>query len=758
LHVEWGDIAKILQVADLKCRNHSSKKQYLYSFSQYSMDATKLILLLLCLSLLQELSGQSALWRDAPEPVAYRSAERSVAPDSLRSLLLDAAVLNDLRENIRISGSALVAVPRPDGESQIFRVRPTEVMAPALARKYAQIQTFAGQGVDRPAARLRLTLTPFGIHAMVLDPGSDYFVGPYFREAGRGYQSYYRRHLPKGKTVSCAIDDGIAFRDEQGSFPRIGDTLRSYRLAVAATGEYTQYHGGTVEQALAAIVTVINRVNGIYHRDLSIELVLVENNDRLIFTDPDMDPYTKDNERRQNQEVVDGRIGIDNYDIGHVFGTIAQVSRAEVASACVEREKAKAHSRLDNPAGDPFAVDIVAHEIGHQLGANHTFNKCGDNQGLLPFEPGSGSTIMGWPGVPFCESDNFQQQADAYFHSASIRQIIDYVREGEGRRCDLSGPVFNTIPEVEAGPGGWTIPADTPFELIGAATDADGDTLSYSWEQIDAGPSTPVEQPEGMAPLFRSRPPVGTPIRIFPNRDDLLANRDPVAEVLPGYTRPLTFRLTVRDQLGGVAADSLQLQATGEAGPFRISILNQPGAVLESGALLELSWEVAGTDQAPVFASAVDVYLSADGGRTFSTLLASDLPNNGAALLLLPDTLQGDRFRLKVKAAGNVFFDINDYDFAIQTTPTSSPSPAAAASVLRLYPNPAIDQLWIAIEQSPSPATLYLWNAAGQRLRRVNATSTTTALNIANLPPGVYWVEMQADGKRRFARFVKGGR
>lgn len=722
------------------------------------MNATKFILLLLYLPLSQALPGQSGLWRDAPEPVAYRSEERSVAPDSLRSLLLKAPFLNELLESIRISGSALLTIPRPDGETRVFRVRPAEVMAPALARRYSGIQTFAGESIDHPAVHLRLSVTPLGVHVMVLDPAGDYYIGPYFRKNDGYYQSYFRRHLPKGQNTSCAADEqAVNFRDDPLSFPRIGDTLRTYRLAVAATGEYAQYHGGTVEQALAAIVTVINRVNGIYRRDLSIELMLVENNDRLIFTDPDADPYTKDNERRQNQEVVDSRIGIDNYDIGHVFGTVAQVSRAEVASACVEGIKAQAHSRLDNPAGDPFAVDIVAHEIGHQLGAHHTFNKCGDNQGLVPFEPGSGSTIMGWPGVPFCESDNFQQQADAYFHSASIREITEYVRMGEGSTCPVLSAVSNAVPDVEAGPGGWTIPSDTPFELIGAATDADGDTLTFTWEQIDAGPSTPAEQPAGAAPLFRSRAPAAASVRVFPNPEDLLANRKPVAEVLPGYSRPLTFRLTVRDGRGGVAADSLQFRASAQAGPFRVNTFNQPGEVIESGALLDLTWEVADTDQAPVSASAVDVFLSTDGGYTFPVLLASNLPNNGAALIPLPDTLEGDRFRLKVKAAGNVFFDINDYDFAIRATATSVSAAEAEQPSLRLYPNPAVDQIWIAVEQITSPVTIYLWNAGGQRLQQVNATSAVTMLNIGDLPPGLYWVELRTESKRRFARFLKGG-
>jgi len=689
------------------------------------------------------LPGQWQPWRDAPPGIAPRSDE--VAGRTMPYRLLE------LTQDELPADTFQILLPRPDGKTVRFHLRPAPVLAPALAGRYPQIHTYAGTGEG--GARLRLDRSRRGLQAMVLDPAGDYFIDAL---AGASHLAiaYYRRDLPAGALHCATAPTGtVQWRDEDApDFP--GDSLRTYRLAVAATGEYTQYHGGTVEGALEAIVTSINRVNGIYERDLAVRLLLVGETDRLLFTDPATDPYTNNNEKRENQEVVDGLIGDRNYDIGHVFGVAdkGSVSVAEIESACVEGKKAMGSSRLTTPVGDAFDVDRVAHEIGHQLGARHTFNRCGSQQGARPVEPGSGSTIMTWVGI--CGEDDLQTNSDAYFHGLNIEEITRYVAAGGG--CATATALANAVPAIDPGFPELSLPVRTPFHLPAAATDADGDTLLYSWEQIDVGPSTPVEQPAGTAPLFRSLPPSPDSIRIFPRLEDLLENQTGFGEVLPFYTRSLTFRLSVRDGRGGVAWADHQLQATDAAGPFVVLTQNEAGEAWQGGTAVEIAWAVANTDRAPVDAATVDILLSADGGRSFTIPLAAATPNDGRASVLLPDTLDGDAFRLMVKGSDHLFFDINDVDFSIRPGPTAVAA-APPAPAITLFPNPVRDQLTLRASAPVPAATVGLFTADGRRffLHQRSTYWREWRLPVGDLPPGVYLLEVRTAGWISLQRFVK---
>ena len=259
----------------------------------------------------------------------------------------------------------------------------------------------------------------------------------------------------------------------------------NYRIAVAATGEYTAKHGGTVEGAIAAITTTLNRVNMVMERDLGIHLKLVENNHLLINTDAQSDPFTKTDLVElvaENQAFIDSVIGSENYDLGHLFTTKGG-GIAAIASACNSYRKAQGVSGISNPVSDSFDLDFVAHEIGHQLGATHTFNS---SQGLCSgntrtaetaFEPGSGSSIMSYAG--YCGLDNLQSNTDAMFHIGSIQQINGYTSSGQGNICGVRHTVENQAPLPDAGKNA-IIPSRTPFELMGNALDADGDALIYA--------------------------------------------------------------------------------------------------------------------------------------------------------------------------------------------------------------------------------------------------------------------------------------
>lgn len=718
------------------------------------MNNCRLLLLFLFLTVASALNAQHELWQaisSFPAENGFKPVEGLV---TYRIFKLDTASLSTLLEKARTDGSVSIELPLPDTGRHLFRIHPTQVMAAGLARKYPGMVTFSGRSIQDPRIGIRLDRTPKGLHAMVLSPNADYYIDPVSHDGQTYYFCYFREDVIPGDRHGCKTTFAapVTFRGNAPERGGNGDTLRLYRLAVAATGGYTQFHGGTVEDALSAIVTSINRVNGIYERDLAVRLVLVEETDRLIFTDPETDPYTRNNQKNENQSVLDDRIGEDNYDIGHVFGVEGD-SRAEIGSACIDGEKAMGSSLSGNPTGDSFHIDLIAHEIGHQLGATHTFNYCFNGfQGDQPFEPGSGSTIMGWAGL--CEENNLQPNSDAYFHGASIREIVTYTTTGEGRSCASLQPLLNAIPSAFAGEGDWIVPVNTPFELTGSGNDADGDLLTYTWEEIDAGPATPVEMPEGTAPLFRSWAPTADSVRIFPRKEFLLDNESPLGEVLPGYGRPLNFLLTVRDQRGGIAWDTLRMEVTEEAGPFRVQSLNEPGMVLNAGAELDLRWNVANTDRAPVNASGVNVYLSSDSGKTFPLLLAGNVPNHGMTILTIPDTARGDNFRLKVKAVDNVFFDVNDFDFSIEQSTGVLRPPVDNRKKIQIYPNPVGDQVWIDLGEGSKEGILRLWSAAGQLLRVKEISADKMQMDMKEIPAGLYFLEWQSAGSR-WSRVVK---
>ena len=323
---------------------------------------------------------------------------------------------------------------------------------------------------------------------------------------------------------------------------------------------------------------------------------------------------------------------------------------------------------VPNPAGDAFDVDYVAHELGHQFGAEHTFNSVLENCGggnraaESAYEPGSGSTIMAYAGI--CGADNLQPNSDPYFHSHSYDQILTYLA---GTACATTTATGNQPPAVEAG-AHYRIPLNTPFALTGAATDPDGDALTYAWEEHDLGPAGSPEAPEDDAPLFRFFPPTTSPSRTFPRAIYLLNNTTTKGELLPTYARRLRFRLVARDNRlggGGVAYDTVSVSVIGTAGPFRVTA-PVTAATWLAGVPRQVTWDVANTAAAPVSAAAVDVLLSTDGGLTFPTILAAATANTGCATVLVPAGTSTARARIKVQATGNIFFAVSPADFPIQ--------------------------------------------------------------------------------------------
>ena len=607
--------------------------------------------------------------------------------EALKTYLVDAPN----RKN-DISSEKLVSFPTSDNTFETYSVMEASVMEETLQQKYSNIRTYVGKSIDNPTNTMRFSITPQGLHTMSFVSGKGLeFIDPYTKDAGQ-YIVYAKKDLPRLDTAwTCDFeDDEVSIEAKNTSvnttFNANDGIMREFRLALACTIEYAQFHwsaagltaGDSVAArkaaVLAAMVVTINRNNFIYERDLSVTMTLVANNESIIFINSDS--FSNDNAGaliNESQTVIDSNIGFSNYDIGHTFST-GGGGLAQLNSPCTSN-KARGITGSPAPVGDPYDVDYVAHEMGHQYGSTHTFNgstgNCsGSNRtASSAYEPGSGTTIMAYAGI--CAPQNVQLNSDAYFHQKSLEMMWANITVGNST-CASQTATGNSAPTANAG-ANYTIPALTPYKLTGSSTDIDGtSTHTYTWEQYDLGPAGLPEEINTSGPLVRSFEGTDSPVRYIPRMSDILTlgGISTTWEKLASVNRSINYRLTVRDNdpVGGqTAVDAMTATVNAAAGPFVVTSQNTQGITWLTGETQTITWDVAGTTANGVNTANVNILLSTDGGQNFDTVLASNVPNDGSHDIIVPNVF-GPYSRVMVEGAGNIFFNINSEDIQVNAS------------------------------------------------------------------------------------------
>jgi hypothetical protein len=628
---------------------------------------------------------QKNLFVQRAKPLAYKLFQ--LQESALKTGLLS----TPSEKNIPVSTSAfLITIPNPDGELEEYRIVEAPVMHPELAARYPDIKSYVGQGVKNPSSTVRFDISPRGFHGVVLSPERpSFYIDPIDRST-RSYIIVSKKDMGPTPQFKCFTEAEKSKQTPSGSVPeRFNNAddanLRTYRLAMAASGQYSLrfLSGEEPDDAarravvLAAMNTNLVRVNAIMERDFGVRLILIANNDDIIYLDPNADPFTSTDAGVLNDQVeavMNSEIGAANYDIGHLVTELGNYGKAGCIGCVCSADNTKGRgmtSRANWTSGNGFEEYILVHEMGHQFDANHTFSH--DDEGTIAqVEPGSGNTIMSYAGITGPSTD-IQPLMDDYFHAISIQQASDYIKS---QACNAGGASGNSTPTANAG-ADYTIPKSTPFKLTGIGTDADGgDILTFNWEQMDLAPSFPwlPSTTAGSGPAFKSVLPSTNTSRTFPVLANILDGSNTNKwEKLPSVARTLNFRFTVRDNHPGAGnneSDNMVVTVDATTGPFAITSPNTNVSWCPGNQTV--TWSVNGSD---ALAANVNILLSTDGGISFPTVLAANTPNDGSQAVNIACG-HSTTARIKVEAIGNIFFDISDANFTVgDNTPPNFTDP-----------------------------------------------------------------------------------
>ncbi len=627
------------------------------------------------------------LWSQSSQKASTNVFENKTSISDPKVYTLDINGLKNVlsrapkRLSVGEKSEIIVSFPNSEGKMENFKVRENSNFDPQLAARYPDIKSYVGEGLGDSNSTVYFSISSLGLSSMeIYGDKSAVFIEPYTKDLST-YVVYKKSDKKDDlNKFECTVIDvaqkGID-NTNLAARPNADDAkLRTFRLALSCTGEYTTYFGGTKANALAAMNNTMTRVNGVFEKDFAARMVLISNNDAVIYTNASTDPYSAasgmSSWNSQLQSTLTSVIGEANYDIGHLFGATGGGGNAGcIGCVCTNGSKGSGYTSPADaiPSGDNFDIDYVAHEMGHQFGGNHTFSMSNEGTGAN-MEPGSGSTIMGYAGIT---AQDIQPHSDAFFHAISIQQITNNIK---AKTCPVSTATGNSIPTANAG-SDYTIPKGTPFMLTGTGTDANGDSLTYVWEQMDnasssqTGASSAASATKASGPTFRSWTPTTSPTRYFPRMASVLtgatttAGSEITVEALSNVARALNFRFTVRDNRAGGSgnnSDDAVITVNATAGPFSVSSQNS-ATTYTGGTSQTVTWNVAGTTANGVNAANVDILWSTDSGNTWTTLLAGT-PNDGTQAVTIPNasTTTG---RIMVKGSGHIFFDVNNANITV---------------------------------------------------------------------------------------------
>ncbi|MXO06320.1 reprolysin-like metallopeptidase [Flavobacterium sp. HBTb2-11-1] len=643
------------------------------------------------------MNAQDVLWQKVTSSSLSRKADgisSSKLYYKLNTSLLSSKLVSASNKTAKNTTSE-ITIPNIDGILERFSVWESSNFDPELQAKYPQIRSYEGQGIDDKSAKIHFSVAPIGIQTMVFrtakpteyieqnpDNKSEYVV---FKSTDNAAS----KMLLDCKTPNSISENKSSVTAKTASNAKQFKTLR---LALSCTGEYTAYFGGTKAGALAGMNATLTRVNGIFNRDLAVQLILIANNDAVIYTDASTDPYSiapvgADNNNptwpKEVQTTLTNVIGEANYDIGHLFGAsggggnagcIGCICESPTSSQPIGKGSAFTSPADSKPQGDNFDIDFVAHEMGHQLGGTHTFSYANEGMGTC-YEPGSGSTIMGYAGVT---DYDVQNHSDDYFSYASISQIQNNLA---GKTCPVSTPIADNNPPIINAGSDYTIPISTPFILTGTGSDPEGNSITYTWEQFDSATTafasnslTYPTKPDG--PMFRSFSPIASPVRYMPALSSVLNNQLTTTwESVSSIAKTMNFTLTGRDNAaagkGQTNTDAMVVTVSASAGPFAVTSQTDDNLGWAKGSAQTITWSVNNTNTLPG-SSNVNIKLSIDGGLTFPIVLAANTPNDGSETILVPEIDASTNCRLLIEPVGNIYYAINSKPFALGYTVSTS--------------------------------------------------------------------------------------
>lgn len=721
--------------------------------------------------------AQQNFWTNYIGVKVEAERERNVIPNDYKLMKLNVEGIQQQLLNAPTRNETYgikIKVPTSNGNYETFTVNEASVMHPDLQAKYPNIKSYVGKSTESINTTIRFSISPyFGFNAIIRNNEEVSYIESHNTDNSI-YMVYSRKDLNNHvHNFSCGVTgDDI---DEMSNFysadadmgiETVQDgQLRKYRLALATTIEYTEYisqqagvNEGTDDDKKAAVMDALNvaltRLNEVYERDLAVTMELVPNNDELIFIDNDN--YSPNNAGAmlgQNQTTIDSIIGKPNYDIGHVFFRATHGNDNGVAylrSVCNNNTKAGGVTGAGNPVGDPFVIDYVAHEMGHQYGANHTQNNSCNRNGATAVEPGSASTIMGYAGICY---PNVQNNSDAYFHAVSIQEMYSWITGsgncGENIDTGNNEPILQPIPNKN-------IPKETPFVLTAIAEDTDGDILTYNFEQTDIQVAQMPPRPNNTGgPMFRSISATQENYRYFPRLSTIIEGYNPnfnspgnyrAWEKLPAVARQMNFSVLVRDNNpngGQTARANVRLTVENNAGPFVVTSQTSD-EIWNMNSAQTITWDVANTDIAPINVEYVEILLSTDGGLNFDYVITDSTPNNGEYTFIVPEGLgETEEARIMIKAIDNYFLNVNSTNFTINSSLGLNES---EMSQFNIYPNPSNGIFTIDMQAKSNSVAYRIYSLDGKMIanQKINSNGSkiNQTVNISHLPAGTYIIKI----------------